>query len=943
MKVLEFKGVWEKYRIKFIQQKNVFWEEFWALEDINLEVNRGQVIGIIGENGAGKTTLLKLIAGMLVPDRGEVHVHGKVSALMELGAGFNPEFTGRENIMLNARIYGLDEDLLKQRMDEVTEFAGLGKFIDAPIKYYSQGMYMRLAFALAIYVEPDILLIDDILAVGDEEAQQKCIKKIFQLKQSGKTIVVVSHNMNMIERLCNQVILLERGKIVHKGLPQDVIPRYQEVVGDKKGIAILEKEKLRLVFNNGRIVINYDGTTLTEGNGGYVSFFVPSLNSWVASFNLEWRIKNSLPNELIAEGLYQDGAIAQIWIVRIGQDQLQWQVEVRDNSITEPHIDLLLVPEYKGWASLERDGEFGLFAHKSNWQEVGLDNYQDNIVGIRADLQKNNLPFLTFEIKNKDSQLKLLNTGYNQEARVIQSYLIEGNYISLRIKIFSAIDIFEEYIRQFRNEFLLKQQQQQASQRALRTISSGNLRLFADLENKTIRLYYKDKEITKSSSLCIAFLFNQTWFDASLCNWQVKRQGDKLILNLYWEQLKLTQLWRFSLKDNSLIWQVDSESEQPLDFKVLKFGLYLISEYKTFFCDHQQGDFPEEFTHWQDMVLEEPKAEMFGLRKQANLPAVVLENKQDFSCLIQNSDTSASCRTLQLSLPGQALKQKKHFSFSTKVKLLEDETLIDDYIKEQEQRRLIKQQEELALRTISSGNLRLFADLENKAIRLYYKDKEITKGKGLYTAMHIKGEKKWISSYDAKWQINKNSDKEIVLTLDYMLLPLQKIWRLRLREDNTFEYEMVMEVKKQIPLIEQAIKLEVGKEYKDWETAFEKGDFLVNKYNNNIAPIRLKDSNVSQVILKSEINNHFPHLFFRVYSQNNKHIFNIYKLRETDEECICLDYSTMIPKKEILINPGRYTDFEGKEFKSEGKSFVIKLEKMTIIQKIKAFFSKLFS
>ena len=224
MRVVDFKGVWEKYHIKFIQKKNVFWEEVWALEDINFRVDKGKVLGIIGENGAGKTTRLKLIAGKLVSDRGEVYVQGKVSALMELGAGFNPEFTGRENIILNARMYGLGEEMLEQQMGEIIRFAGLGKFIDAPIKYYSQGMYMRLAFALAIYVEPDILLIDDILAVGDEEAQQRCIKKIFQLKQAGKTIVVVSHDMNRIGKLCDQVILLDRGKIVQKGSPEEVIP-----------------------------------------------------------------------------------------------------------------------------------------------------------------------------------------------------------------------------------------------------------------------------------------------------------------------------------------------------------------------------------------------------------------------------------------------------------------------------------------------------------------------------------------------------------------------------------------------------------------------------------------------------------------------------------------------------------------------------------------------
>ena len=280
MKVVEFRDVWEKYRIKFIQDERVSWEEFWALQDIAFTVNQGEVLGVIGENGAGKTTLLKLIAGMLAPDRGKIYVQGKVSALMELGAGFNQEFTGRENIILNARMYGLDEGLLKQRMDIITEFAGLGKFMDAPVKYYSQGMFMRLAFALAIYVEPDILLIDDILSVGDEEAQQKCIRKIFQLKQAGKTIVVVSHNMNMIERLCNQVIHLGKGRIIHSGPPREVISRYQEMVGDKKGIVVLEGKNLRVVFNNGRIIISYNGATLTEKEGGSISYFNPGLNAW---------------------------------------------------------------------------------------------------------------------------------------------------------------------------------------------------------------------------------------------------------------------------------------------------------------------------------------------------------------------------------------------------------------------------------------------------------------------------------------------------------------------------------------------------------------------------------------------------------------------------------------------------------------------------------------
>jgi len=234
--MIKTENLWEKYRIKFVISGKVTWEEVWALQDVSLQADRGDVIGIIGQNGAGKTTLLRLIAGMLIPDRGRINVDGKVSALMELGAGFNPEFTGRENIALNARAYGIAEDAINRKMEEIISFSGLGKFVDAPIKYYSQGMYMRLAFSLAIFSDPDILLIDDILAVGDEEAQQNCIRKIHELKDSGKTIVVVSHDMHMISKLCNKAVLLEKGKIL-KGRPKTLCRTTLKPQGIKKGSA----------------------------------------------------------------------------------------------------------------------------------------------------------------------------------------------------------------------------------------------------------------------------------------------------------------------------------------------------------------------------------------------------------------------------------------------------------------------------------------------------------------------------------------------------------------------------------------------------------------------------------------------------------------------------------------------------------------------------------
>lgn len=188
-------------------------EEFWALRNVSLEVQPGTTFGLIGENGSGKSTLLKCIARILRPDHGRITVNGKVSALLELGAGFHPELSGRENIFLNGSILGLSRRELDEKFDDIVDFAGLGQFIDQPVKNYSSGMYVRLGFSVAINVDPDVLLVDEVLAVGDEGFQRKCNEKIADLREAGKTIVLVSHNLAAVHNLCDKVAWLEHGEV----------------------------------------------------------------------------------------------------------------------------------------------------------------------------------------------------------------------------------------------------------------------------------------------------------------------------------------------------------------------------------------------------------------------------------------------------------------------------------------------------------------------------------------------------------------------------------------------------------------------------------------------------------------------------------------------------------------------------------------------------------
>jgi len=205
-------------------------EDFWALRDVSFDVTEGETFGLIGENGSGKSTMLKCLTRILRPDYGHVRVTGKVSALLELGAGFHPELSGRENVFLNGAILGLSQKELRRRFDEIVEFAGIEKFIDEPVKNYSSGMYVRLGFSVAINVDPDVLLVDEVLAVGDEAFQRKCNEKFAELKQDGKTIVLVSHGMAGVQNICDRVAWFSHGKLMEIGQAREVIEAYTGTV-----------------------------------------------------------------------------------------------------------------------------------------------------------------------------------------------------------------------------------------------------------------------------------------------------------------------------------------------------------------------------------------------------------------------------------------------------------------------------------------------------------------------------------------------------------------------------------------------------------------------------------------------------------------------------------------------------------------------------------------
>jgi len=230
----DFKLIYDKPNT--LKERLVFWkntkkEYRHVLKNINLNIDKGETVALIGTNGSGKSTLLKLMTKIIYPTKGYVKTNGKLTSLLELGAGFHPDFTGRENIYFNASIFGLTAAEIDKRVDEIIEFSELGDFIDVPVRTYSSGMYMRLAFSVAINVDAEILLIDEILAVGDQHFQDKCFSKLEDLKSSGKTIVIVSHSLDSVSKLCDRAVWIYDGEVRLDGNTKDVIAEYLKVCG----------------------------------------------------------------------------------------------------------------------------------------------------------------------------------------------------------------------------------------------------------------------------------------------------------------------------------------------------------------------------------------------------------------------------------------------------------------------------------------------------------------------------------------------------------------------------------------------------------------------------------------------------------------------------------------------------------------------------------------
>jgi lipopolysaccharide transport system ATP-binding protein len=276
--------IYDKPRDRLLQmltpENKKYYREFWALKSISFYVKRGTTVGIVGKNGSGKSTLLQLICGTLSQSNGEIETNGRIAALLELGSGFNPEFTGRENVYMNSAVLGLTKDEVDSRFQDIVDFADIGLFIEQPVKTYSSGMLVRLAFAVAINVDPEILIVDEALSVGDELFQRKCFARIEAIKNKGATILFVSHSGSTIVELCDSAILLDSGEVLAAGAPKDIVAKYQKLLyapSDKRAAICNEIRLSAIPKSESAISSELEDYSNKKVESSYLEYYDPHL------------------------------------------------------------------------------------------------------------------------------------------------------------------------------------------------------------------------------------------------------------------------------------------------------------------------------------------------------------------------------------------------------------------------------------------------------------------------------------------------------------------------------------------------------------------------------------------------------------------------------------------------------------------------------------------
>ena len=561
-------------------------DEFEALSDVSLSIEPGESLGIIGSNGSGKSTLLKILAGVTLPSAGHVIARGRVASLLELGAGFHPVLTGRENIYLNAGLLGMRHADVNKVFDQIVAFSEIGEFIDQPVDTYSSGMYVRIAFSVAVHTNPDIFLVDEVLAVGDEGFQRKCRVKIGELKEQGKTIVFVSHDLGLVNALCDRVVLLSRGKMISRGSAQDTIQYYLRQVGRTSGIHAMKAGETEAVFSHGRIALFRGGKELTAPLG--VSMDIASLGAYHPAGATDWEVRDTTPIGCIATAELPRLPIKMTWDMCLEDSQFVWKLAMDVERTTDVEIaqaTIALPQAFTAWHCAGKDGTFPEItpSHLENTAVLFPQPKADECVLESADAPlrvtaKALYPFVDFSLYNSPymsgARLLYIAARVPAEHRTLQPQRIE--LMEIRIDLGFDAPALHAWL---------------AAQEARRTIHFGGAT--ATLRPGCIEIAQFGQALTASVHLHTELCAGSLWSLSQAYRWDNPRlEQGRVIVRGECLRLPYDEQWELWEEGGRLRWRVTIDAKKSFDCQEHNATIALVPGYEHFDLGAESGAFP---------------------------------------------------------------------------------------------------------------------------------------------------------------------------------------------------------------------------------------------------------------------------------------------------------------------------------------------------------------
>lgn len=561
-----------------------------ALKGVSFSVDPGESLGIIGANGSGKSTLLKIIAGVTVPTTGTVRVYGRVASLLELGAGFHPMLTGRENIYLNAGILGMRHAEVAEKFEEIVKFSGIGDFIDNPVDTYSSGMYVRVAFAVAAFTNPEVFLIDEVLSVGDEEFQRKCRRRIGELMEQGNTIVFVSHDLGIVNTLCNRVVLLSGGEMIVRDSPKKTIDFYLRQVGASKGLHTFSQGPVEVTVSNGRISVFHEQNEVTAPAG--FQFKMVNLGQWHSSMDADWEIVERSSTGCLARGRLPKLPVVLVWRIGFEDGDLTWDIAFeceREAHVDSFELNLFFPLPYSRFLYDDDSGSFPeLSPEDVNWTVVVAPELLCEEAALLTD-EGSALPPVLIALEGRWPHLRgfMGNTDYMTGCRVLQAWarlVDEGEPLSAgRHEVLTA-------------RFKLGQDPDAVAggvgrRGARRTLEQGRLK--ARFERGWLRLFWDDVEVTSQLHVYASLLIGNLWNDSTQLRWETfEREENLLRIGGVSRRFPFGMVWEVGLVAGGLSVEIWLDALDDLSVQEYHTSVMLASSYAEWETEHESGRFP---------------------------------------------------------------------------------------------------------------------------------------------------------------------------------------------------------------------------------------------------------------------------------------------------------------------------------------------------------------